>query len=637
MFVLEKERNKDSAVFIKLNDLYEGKRYDVLFEAYEDLLNKQYNSRIYFIDQSKLKIIEGWPFIYWISDGFREKFQGEKLGAIGDVKTGISTGDNERFTRYWWEVFPAKKVIIKTEGWKLFVKGGPYNKWHGNNWLIINWNNNGSEVKNFPKSTVRNESYYFRIGVSTTKASTKGGDFRLSPVDSIFADGAPTIIFNTYKRNLVALSILNSIAIKYVISCLNPTVNTQVGDLQRIPFVNLSDIFEEYLSTLASHNIEIKKHLCSYHIIETNFKKTALTTFSDPALRDRILSYLNYENAQLTLVLINEAIINQLVFDVYDLSPEDRIQVETQMGKPVGELPVLAEARDAYLASTTIESETVREFITKLPVITFDEEKIHNVKDEFIALYQSNNDLEEFCIRHQLNSINVWYWFRESLVLPPGRAAEIALEFLADTCRSVLLEDEDGIIPLVGLLGESGLLDRLEHYCLNNGFTSAQFSQLDELLGRPINEYLEHHFFKDLSNYLNLFMYLPKTPFIWHLSSGSQQGFEAYIIIYKWNRDSLFKLKTRYLGKRVESLEFRQIQLADSNTAQAQNEKEKIRLQLQEIAEFTSKIDELIAEGYDPQLDGGVGKNIAPLQKKGLLRSEVLTAGQLDKYLKADW
>ena len=84
-------------------------------------------------------------------------------------------------------------------------------------------------------------------------------------------------------------------------------------------------------------------------------------------------------------------------------------------------------------------------------------------------------------------------------------------------------------------------------------------------------------------------------------------------------------------------MEFRQIQLADSKTAQAQNEKEKIRLQLQEIAEFTSKIDELIAEGYDPQLDDGVGKNIAPLQKKGLLASEVLTAGQLDKYLKADW
>jgi hypothetical protein len=82
--------------------------------------------------------------------------------------------------------------------------------------------------------------------------------------------------------------------------------------------------------------------------------------------------------------------------------------------------------------------------------------------------------------------------------------------------------------------------------------------------------------------------------------------------------------------------------LQDVDTAQAQNEKEIIRLQLQEIETFKNKIDDLISEGYNPKLDDGVGKNIAPLQKKGLLRAEVLktTGGaksQLEKYLKADW
>ena len=132
-------------------------------------------------------------------------------------------------------------------------------------------------------------------------------------------------------------------------------------------------------------------------------------------------------------------------------------------------------------------------------------------------------------------------------------------------------------------------------------------------------------------------MYLPKTPFIWHLSSGLYQGFEAYILIYKWNRDSLFKLKSQYISQRVQNLEYRQIQLQDVNTAQAQNEKEQIRNQVKEIETFTKKIDELIAEGYDPKLDDGVGKNIAPLQKKGMLRAEVLKATQLQKYLNADW
>jgi hypothetical protein len=311
------------------------------------------------------------------------------------------------------------------------------------------------------------------------------------------------------------------------------------------------------------------------------------------------------------------------------------------MGIPVGQLGVMKDAVSNYILHITYYGKDLNplvvEHLKSLPVIEIEEEKKRQVISGFPMFHQTNNDLEEFCIRHQVNPINVWYWFKESNILPQGRAHEITMEFIADACRTILMEDDDGIIPLVGLPDEPKLLDRLENHCLQNGFTSAQFMQLDGLLGHPLNEYLEHHFFRNFSDHLNLFMYLPKTPFIWHLSTGEHQGFEAYIIIYKWNRDSLFKLKTQYLSKRVENLEYRQIQLQDSISAQAQTEKELIRLQLNEITAFTRKIEELIAEGYDPKLDDGVGKNIAPLQKKGLLRCEVLNKKQLEKYLNADW
>ena len=88
-------------------------------------------------------------------------------------------------------------------------------------------------------------------------------------------------------------------------------------------------------------------------------------------------------------------------------------------------------------------------------------------------------------------------------------------------------------------------------------------------------------------------------------------------------------------------MEYRLIQLQGAETAQAQNERELIHLQLREIELFTAKVDELIAEGYNPILDDGVGKNIAPLQKKGMLKAEVLKStgrkSQLEKYLNADW
>jgi hypothetical protein len=327
---------------------------------------------------------------------------------------------------------------------------------------------------------------------------------------------------------------------------------------------------------------------------------------------------------------------------VYELSDTDREQVEAKMGLSIGSLAVLKEAKDAFLAQLQNPIAEVTEHIQNLPIIAFDEQQVREIKEAFVTLYQSNNDLEEFCIRYQVNPINVWYWFKETNTIPQARASEITLEFLADAIRTLLQQDDDGIIPLVGLPGEEALSQRLEQHCLQNGFTAAQYMQLDSLLGRPINEYLEHHFFNQLSNHLNLFMYLPKTPFIWHLSSGPHQGFEVYTLIYKWNSDSLFKLKSHYISHRVQNLEYRQITLQDVNTAQAQTEKETIRLQLQEIKLFSTKIDELIAEGYNPKLDDGVGKNIAPLQSKGLLRAEVLktTGGaksQLEKYLKADW
>ena len=640
-YIFENEKKLTTQSFFMNLQEYKGLKIkrQIFEDAFYDYLNNRQNKHNYTIDQSKLKIIEGWPFIYWISDGFREKFEEKALDNVLNPRQGIATGNNDRCVRYWWEIEVENISTSMDDGkrWKLYSKGGPYVKWYGNFWTVIDYSPSGYAFLLNNGNHLPSRTFYFKEGITYSASGQKGASFRFMPKNQLFDVGGSCIFMGEYSNIFYSIAFLNSKLSFYIANCLNPTVNTQVGDLKRIPFVRPQKDLEGKISTLASQNIEIKKYFNSYQVVETNFEKSPLTAFSEAALRDRLLVYLNYENENSALVLLNEAIINQLIFEVYAVSVEDREQVEAKMGKPVGELPVLAEAREAYLSAVTIENETVIEFIQNLTATTFEEEQIQTVKTEFATLYQSNNDLEKFCIRHQLNPINVWYWFRESKVSPQGRADAIALEFLSDTCRTILMENEDGIIPLVGLPGEPRLLDRLEQHCLTQGFTSAQFMQLDGLLDRPMNEYLEHHFFNNFSDHFNLFRYLPKTPFIWHLSSGTMQGFEAYIIIYKWNRDSLYKLKTKYLGKRVESLEYRQIELADNNTAQAQNEKEIIRLQLLEIAGFTRKIDELIAEGYDPKLDDGVGKNIAPLQTKGMLRCDVLNPKQLDKYLKADW
>ena len=129
---------------------------------------------------------------------------------------------------------------------------------------------------------------------------------------------------------------------------------------------------------------------------------------------------------------------------------------------------------------------------------------------------------------------------------------------------------------------------------------------------------------------------MPKTPFIWHISSGNHRALNLFVIIYKWDRNKLYRIKSVYAANREASLKDRLSSLAADDTL-AQMEANTIKEQLKELKEFVAKIDDLLASGYDPKLDDGVGKNIAPLQKRGMLSYDVLNPGQLKKYLNADW
>jgi hypothetical protein len=610
---------------------------DIFETAFDNLVNNRSDEHTYNLSQNAFKDIEDWPFIYWISDRFRKKFKEKSINDVLNPRQGIATGDNLRCVRFWWEVNKddISEKLEDDKKWKFYSKGGPYNKWFGNNWTVIDYSSTGYSYLLNNGNHLPSRNFYFKEGVTYCAAGSKGVSFRYMSSNYLFDVGGSCIFPGSFENINYYIAFLNSKLSFYIAKSLNPTVNTQVGDLKRIPFVLPSSDFEEKISNLSKENIEIKKKLECYQLINTLFSFSPINYFNDNLLRDRLISFLNFDNYHQTIVIINEAIINDLVFKVYELNQTDIKQVIDDMGILIGGLPIDKLAKQEFLNNNSANNQ-IAQFLGSLEDFNNDNLK-REIKENFNSLYQGNSNLEEFCIKYQVNPINVWYWFKEEKFLPDSVASEYTLEFLADTFRSLLMEDEDGIIPLVGLPDEPRLSERLEQYCLQNGFTNAQFLQLDSLLGKPLNQYIEHYFFSAFADHVKLFKQMPSTPFIWHLSSGKHQGFEAYIIIYKWNRDSLFKLKTQYLAHRVENLEYRLIQLQDVNTAQAQNEKETIRHQLDEIKVFNTKIDELIAEGYDPKLDDGVGKNIAPLQKKGLLRADVLKAPQLTKYLKADW
>lgn len=644
LYILEKSnKQQKDAVFVKLNHLYETKRYGALFEAYDRYIESGSHELVYTIPQSKLKVIKSWPFIYWISDEFREKFGGKNIVDSFDVAEGLKTGNNFKYLRFWYELTSDTNNEIFGNDWIPYAKGGPFKKHAGNLWTVVKFKNNGQELDSDRRSALNNSDHYFKKGITFTGAGSKGNSFRYLPEGSIFDTGSRSLFpkKESIDRIEYLQGYLNSKLASYILDCLNPTVNTTVGDLKRVPFVYKNQEECLLVKELTTKNIAIIDYYDGFDITNRGVFKTPFNGHQIKENKVRIKTFYNFENHLLTQVLLNEAIINEKIFEVYDLTEHDKKMVLAKEGVSIGGLPVASEARDAYLAETEATKEfpldAIRGFIEALPSKEFTADEREAIESGFGSLYQSNNDLEEFCIRHQVNPINVWYWFKQSNVIPQQRMHTLAMEFLVDIVREILMEDEDGIIPLVPNAGEKVLLDRIEEKFREKGFGSAQYSSFDTVLGRPIHEYLHKYFFAELSDHLNLFMYLPKTPFIWHLSSGPEQGFECYVIIYKWSRDNLMRLRSVYIEHRERALVNRQSDLSGNESAEAQNEKDRIYKQLKEIEEFKKKIDELLAEGYNPILDDGVGKNIAPLQKKKMIPYEVLNDGQLKKYLNADW
>jgi hypothetical protein len=650
-YVLEKGSDDSKTLFISLNqysNTFKQKyKRDYMDTALSDFNEGVHNVHNYALSQSKLKIIKSWPFIYWVSDGFRNKFTQDSVKDLLKNCQGLATANNNRFLRFWWELSPRGKQI-NADNWVYYAKGGPYKKWSGNLWLVVNWKKNGHEIKNYvdengkQKSRPQNESVYFKEGITYSASGSKGPSYRLLPSGCMFDVGGSSIFpINQYKNNAYILAFFNTPFSKYVIECLNPTVNKQVGDVERIPFVIPSMNHESVVETLSNTNVEITTDIRSNELYDPEFKVPPLGMETHPNWEEVLLEYLSYENHLKTHVLINESIINEKILDVYDLTLEDKNMVIAKEGASIGSLPISVEAKNAFLSEESATKNypvvNIIDYINSLPIKDFTDEEKESVRTEFSSLYLSSNDIEEFCIRHEVNPINIWFWFKQSNIIPRQRMHTLAMEFLVDMVHEILMEDEDGIIPLVPNAGEKIMLDRIEEKFNKKGFSSAQYSNFDSVLGRPISEYLNKYLFAELADYLNMFRELPKTPFIWHLSSGPDQGFECYLIIYKWSRDNLMRLRSVYIEHRERALINRKADLAENQSASAQTEKDLIFRQLHEIESFKSKIDELLAEGYDPILDDGVGKNIAPLQKKGMIPYEVLNPGQLKKYLNADW
>lgn len=174
------------------------------------------DGRVFEVDPESFRQIPGAPFAYWVSDRVRRLFR-ELPPFEGEgrtVRVGLQTSDDFRFVRAWWEVAP-ERILDAQHGpdwkddlpafqawcrrrthegkrWVPFAKGGEYSPYYADIHLVVNWEWEGKEIKEFDKAYVRNEDFYFRPGLTWPRRTTSGMSVRVLPAGCVFADKAPT-------------------------------------------------------------------------------------------------------------------------------------------------------------------------------------------------------------------------------------------------------------------------------------------------------------------------------------------------------------------------------------------------------------------------------------------------------------
>jgi len=257
MFSIERGNGHLASSFHSVKDL----DYEEKVRTIQETLAGRVPQRAYTLSQSEFKKIPGYPFVYWISDRIRELFRKYKpLEKYALVLLGMRTGNNDRFLRFWWEVRQediSTDYKIDRKKWVPYAKGGPYNKWYGNLWWLVNWENDGEEIKNdvlqkYPylngnyQWAIGGESYYFREGLNFSRVTSSDLSLRLLPEGSIFDTDASAVFSNA--DNCQILSVLTSLIANHFRFVLNPTASFQVNNLKSIPIPDPSALGSKAIS-----------------------------------------------------------------------------------------------------------------------------------------------------------------------------------------------------------------------------------------------------------------------------------------------------------------------------------------------------------------------------------------------------
>ena len=252
-FVLKNGAQTSKGLYFKLSDFKGGMQ--IQKEKVLEALENKNCGYFYESDGKKFTKIPGMPIAYWVSEKIIGNFlKNDKLDEYVKSSVGIQTGNNNKFLRLWWEVkknnilFNISSVdeTFSSEKWFSYNKGGEFRKWYGNNETIINWKNNGEEIKKYSVLTGNHYQEYsddlkFKSLITWSRITSGIPAFRVKE-KGFLSDmaGFSLYPYNTLNIKYI-LGFCNSIVAKEYLKFLSPTINIMIGNVISLPLNFLND------------------------------------------------------------------------------------------------------------------------------------------------------------------------------------------------------------------------------------------------------------------------------------------------------------------------------------------------------------------------------------------------------------
>ena len=534
--------------------------------------------------------IPGSPIAYWVSENLKSVYENNvKAGKASKAVVGLQTGDNDQFMRFWYEInqtnFSDKyKNVDETIGseikWVPYNKGGSYRKWYGNREYVVNWQNDGHEIRNFKdkkgnlRSRPQNTPFYFKESITWSEITSSWKSFRYNEQGSISDVKGQSAYFNSKNELIFGLCWLNSNVVEFLTKAQNPTLSFQSGDYKNLPMPTMNEV----ILPLGRSAISLSEDDWNAFEISSRFISSPLLTSKN--LTQSFKEYINIslENTN-KLKKIEEEINNYFVnrFDIEnDISTEvidEQVTLKVNVKYRYG----LAEE-----GNTRFQSDTICEFLSY--------------------------SLGCMMGRYSLDLDGLVY---------ARSGNEGFKELVYEGAYQTFSADDDGIIPIASeeWLFDDDAITRfkefvktvwgVEHLQENLEFVAESLClhALKPVKGESANDTIRRYFSKQF--YKDHCKTYKKRPIYWLFSSGKEKAFECLVYLHRYNEGTLSRMRTEYVTPLMGKYDAQHSLLTEQKIEATTTEVRRIEKELKALAKKQAEL-----RTFDEQLKHYAEKRI---------------------------